>query len=350
MHSNIFDHSFCNRTSSITKTKKKGGKQQMKKTKMLTIGMVLMMLPLLLSSAAQAQTTEKPIIVCTTSAIGSVVEELLGDTADVLVLVQPGLCPADFDMKPGYVDALSKADILFKQNIQGEFWLDGLIEATGNQDLTIVAVPGVYNTPAGAKNYINGVGGNLSQILEIDLDAEISQMLNEVDNVASLMESQAETLGAANIKVICMKWLQTFIESAGFTVVATFNPPETLSLDDEAVLIGTAKSEGVTLVVDNLQIDTEFGAGIAAEAGAEHVVLTNFPGAVPNTETLSKMLRYNAQQLFNGTVTWQSTSELKAETNDLKNQLSIFQLTTALVVIVACVEAVLLLTKRKPKQ
>jgi ABC-type Zn uptake system ZnuABC Zn-binding protein ZnuA len=319
----------------------------MKKTKLLTFGLALMMLPLLLSSAVQAQTAEKPIIVCTTSAVGSVVEELLGDSADVLVLVQPGLCPADFDMKPGYVDAISKADILFKQNIQGEFWLEGLIEAAGNPDLTVVAIPGAYNTPIGAKNYINGVGGNLSQILDMNLDSRISQMLNEVDEVSSLMDSQAAALGASNVKVICMKWLQTFIESAGFNVVATYNPPETLSAGDITTLIATAQSEGVALVVDNLQIDTAFGAGIAEEAGAEHVVLTNFPGAIPNTETLPKMLRYNAQQLFNGTITWQSTSALKAETDDLKNQVSIFQITTALAVIVACVEAVLLLTKRK---
>ena len=319
----------------------------MKKTKLITFGLALMMLPLLLSSAAQAQTTEKPIIVCTTSAVGSVVEELLGDSADVLVLVQPGLCPADFDIKPGYVDAISKAQILFKQNIQGEFWLDGLLEAAGNTDLTVVAIPGVYNTPAGAKNYINGIGGNLSQILDINLDSKISQMLNEVDEVSSLMDSQAAALGASNVKVICMKWLQTFIESAGFNVVATYNPPETLSAGDITTLIATAQSEGVALVVDNLQIDTAFGAGIAEEAGAEHVVLTNFPGAIPNTETLPKMLRYNAQQLFNGTITWQSTSALKAETAELKNQVSIFQITTALAVIVACVEAVLLLTKRK---
>lgn len=319
----------------------------MKKTKLLTFGLAIMMLPLLLSSAAQAQTTEKPIIVCTTSVVGSVVEELLGDSVDVLVLVQPGLCPADFDMKPGYVDAISKAQILFKQNIQGEFWLDGLLEAAGNMDLTVVAIPGVYNTPAGAKNYITGIGGNLNQILDINLDSKISQMLNEVDEVSGLMDSQAAALGASNVKVICMKWLQTFIESAGFNVVAAFNPPETLSAGDLTTLIAASQSEGVALVVDNLQIDTAFGAGIAEEAGAEHVVLTNFPGAIPNTETLPKMLRYNAQQLFNGTVTWQSTSALKAERYELKNQVSLFQITTALAVIVACVEAVLLLSKRR---
>jgi len=322
----------------------------MNKMKLITFGIALMMLPLLLFSVTEAQdATEKPIIVCTTSAVGSVVEEFLGDTADVLVLVQPGLCPADFDMKPGYVDAVSKATILFKQNIQGEFWLDGLLEAAGNSDLTVVAIPGAYNTPQGAKNYIRWVGGNLSQILDIDLDAKISEMLTDVDDVSSWMTSKAETLQASTVKVICMKWLQTFIESAGFNIVATYNPPETLSAGDINSLLETAQSEGVGLVVDNLQIDVEFGEGIASQVGAEHVVLTNFPGAIPKTETLPKMFRYNAEQLFNGTVTWQSTSTLKAETNDLRSQVTIFQITTSLAVVVVAVEAVLLYARKKKR-
>ena len=103
------------------------------------------------------------------------------------------------------------------------------------------------------------------------------------------------------------------------------------------------------MVVDNLQIDVEFGGGIASQVGAEHLVLTNFPGAIPGTENLPKMLRYNAEQLFNGTFTWQSTFTLKAENADLHNQVTIFQITTSLAVIVALVEAVLLYAKRKRK-
>jgi len=323
----------------------------MKNKKLYTFGMTLMVLPLLflLVTVTEAQAADKPIIVCTTSAVGNVVEECLGDTADVVVLVQPGLCPADFDMKPSDVYAVSNAKILFKQGIQGEFWLDGLIEAAGNENLTVVTIPGAYNTPEGAKSYIRGVGGNLSQILEVDLDSKISELVNDVDEVSSWMASQAETLDASNVKVICMNWLKTFIESAGFNVVATYNPPETLSAGDITSLLETAQSEGVALVVDNLQIDVEFGAGIASEVGAEHLVLTNFPGAIPGTENLPKMLRYNAEQLFNGTVTWQSTSTLKAENADLQNQVTIFQITTSLALVVVAVEAVLLYAKRKKK-
>jgi ABC-type Zn uptake system ZnuABC Zn-binding protein ZnuA len=323
----------------------------MKNKKHVILSITLLMLPFLLLPATtiKAQTASKPVIVCTTSAVGSVVEEFLGDTADVLVLVQPGLCPADFDMKPGYIDAVSKAQILFKQNIPGEFWLDGLLTAAGNPDLTVVGIPGVYNTPKGAKNYIRGVGGNLSQILGVDLAAKTSEMLYTVDEVSGLMANQAATLDAANVKVICMAWLQTFIESAGFTVVAAYNPPETLSAGDITSLLETAQTEGVALVVDNLQIDTEFGAGIASQVGAEHVVLTNFPGAVPNTESLSGMLRYNTEQLFNGTITWQSASTLKAENLELQNQITIFQIVASVAVIAAAAEAVLLYAKRTKK-
>jgi hypothetical protein len=323
----------------------------MKNNKLLTLGIALMLPFLFLSiTVTEAQAAaDKPIIVCTTSAVGNIVEEFLGDTADVVILVQPGLCPADFDMKPSDVYAVSNAKILFKQNIQGEFWLEGLIESAGNQDLTVVAIPGAYNTPAGAKNYISWVGGNLSQILDVDLDSKISGMLNDVDDVSSWMASRAETLQASTVKVVCMKWLQTFIESVGFNVVATYNPPETLSLGETNSLLETAQSEEVALVVDNLQIDVEFGEGIASQVGAEHVVLTNFPGAIPNTENLPKMFRYNAEQLFNGTVTWQSTSTLRAEREDLKNQVTIFQITTSLAVVVVAVEAVLLYVRKKKK-
>lgn len=322
----------------------------MKKNKLTTFVLTLTIFSLLLMSVTQAQTSEKPIIVCTTSAVGSVVEAFLGNSAEVLVLVQPGLCPADYEIRPGFVETVNKATILFKQNIPGESWLDGLLEAAENIDLELVSIPGIYNTPEGAKNYIRNIGGNLSQTLDVNLDSQITQMISEVDTVSSMISSQAQKYNASNVKVISMAWLKSFIESAGFNVVATFNPPETLSAGDIAALSETAQTEEVALIVDNLQIDTEFGEGIASQVGAQHLVLTNFPGAIPNTETLSKMLRYNAEQLFNGTVMWESASDLNIKNVELQNQLAIFQVSTSVLIIVVCVEALMILTQRKRKQ
>jgi hypothetical protein len=78
-----------------------------------------------------------------------------------------------------------------------------------------------------------------------------------------------------------------------------------------------------------------------------HVVLTNFPGAVPETGNLTQMFHYNAEQLFEGLRTWRSTRVLRAEMENLKNQLTIFQAATSVAVIVAIVEAIWLYIGRK---
>jgi ABC-type Zn uptake system ZnuABC Zn-binding protein ZnuA len=314
--------------------------------KLLALIFVPMFLTLMLMPQVLAE-NNKPIIVCTTSAIGSIVEEYLGEDADVVVLVRPSLCPADFDMKPSDIYAVSNAKILFKQNIPGEFWLQGLLDAAGNTDLTQVSIPGAYNTPQGAKKYITWVGGNLSETLAIDLSDKISSMVADVDEVSSWMTSQSEDLQTSSVKVICMKWLKVFVESAGFQVVAVYDPPETLSAGDITDLVNTGQSEGVALIVDNMQVDAEFGGGIAVQVGAEHVVLTNFPGAIPKTENLPKMFRYNAEELYNGLNTWRSTSTLREERDRLSNQVTTYQIVASITIVVAAFEAVLLYTRRK---
>ena len=310
----------------------------------LILVFLLMILPLTTSVYAETNT---PIIVCTTSAVGSIVHEYLGESADIVVLVQPSLCPADFDMKPSDIYAVSNAKILFQQNIPGEFWLQSLLEAADNPNLTQVTIPGAYNTPTGASNYIQWVGGNLSAILDIDLEAKTSALLADIDAVSSWMISQAQTLQASSVKVICMQWLKTFIEAAGFQVAATYNPPETLSAGDITSLVNIAQSEGVALIVDNLQIDVEFGGGIATQVRAEHVVLTNFPGAIPSTNNLTQMFRYNAAQLFNATSPWRSSATLRAEREALTNQVTTYQITTSVATILAIAEAVALYIRRR---
>lgn len=313
---------------------------------LLTLDMVMAGLGITPIKAEDA--AEKPIIVCTTSAIGSLVEEFVGDEVEVVVLVRPGLCPADFDMKPSDVYAVSKAKFLFYQAIPGEFWLQGLIEVAGNANLTMIKVLGVYNTPEGAKRYIGLLGGNLSKAFpHMNLEAKMSAMLDDVDRVANEIASEAQTLEVGKVNVICMMWQRVFVEWVGFNVVADYRPPETLSAAEITSLVETAQREEAALIIDNLQISTEFGGGIASEVGAVHLILTNFPGAIPETSNLTRMFRYNADQLFEGVRTWRTTKELRTEMEDLKNQIAIFQAATSVAVIAAAVEALWLYIGRK---
>jgi ABC-type Zn uptake system ZnuABC Zn-binding protein ZnuA len=309
--------------------------------------LIILSLILVISSVNPVHSQEKTIIVTTTDVIGSIVRGFIGDNAEVVVLCHPGLCPADFDMKPSDIYAVSNAKILFKQDIPGEFWLKALVEAAGNDELIQVAIPGVYNTPDGAKKYVSMVADNLASILDLDLAEREAEMIREIDDASEWMSTQAESVEVSNVNVICMSWLRLFIESIGFQVVAIYNPPETLSASDITSLISTAKNENVALVVDNLQIDVEFGKGIADQVGAEHAILTNFPGAVPKTGTLAEMFRYNAEQLFESTEIWRYSNELEDEKKSLLNQLTIYQILTALLAVIAAVEGVLIYSIRK---
>jgi hypothetical protein len=160
------------------------------------------------------------------------------------------------------------------------------------------------------------------------------------------MSEQALDYQAPAVMVVCMNWQKAFVESAGFQVVATYNPPETLSAGDISDLVDAAEREGVALVVDNFQVDVEFGKSIADEVGAEHVVLTNFPGAIPGTESLAEMFRYNAEQLYKAVDAWRHTSTLREEKASLEDQVTLYQVTTVIALVVAGVEAVFIYTKR----
>jgi ABC-type Zn uptake system ZnuABC Zn-binding protein ZnuA len=306
----------------------------------------LMLLTTLNTSPAMADGV-KPIIVCTTNVLGSLVQELTAENVSVVVLAQPGICPADYDMKPSDVYAVSNAKLLFYHDIPGEFWLQSLIDASGNTNLPKVKIPGDYNTPEGATRCIRWVGGNLSTTLSMDLDAKVNAMVADVDATASAIQSEAQHLNATAVNVVCMKWQKPFVSWVGFNVVADYNPPETLSVKNITDLINTAKNEGAALIIDNLQVGVDFGAQVASEVGAVHVVLTNFPGAIPGTGNLAQMFSYNAEQLFEGIRAWRNTRELRGEMESLRSQLTIFQAVTSVAIIAAVVEAVWLYMGRK---
>jgi len=299
------------------------------------------------NTAVKADETEKPIIVCTTNILGSLVEDFLGDQADVVVLAQPGICPADYDMKPSDIYAVSKAKLLFYHDIRGEYWLDNLIEASENQNLTKVKIYGSWNTHEGAKQYIRWTGGNLSSALSMDFNATINSMITTLDAAAEEIKDEAGALDIESYKVVCMNWQSPFVGWVGFDIVGEYGPPETLSAGFVSNLTATAKKEEVALIIDNLQVGVDFGASLASEVGAVHVVLTNFPEAVPKTENLTQMFRYNAEQLFEGIRIGKITREFIGETESLKGQLAIFQSVTAIAIIVAVVEAVWFYARKK---
>ncbi|MFK8185131.1 MAG: metal ABC transporter solute-binding protein, Zn/Mn family [Phormidesmis sp.] len=61
-----------------------------------------------------------------------------GDRAEVVQLLPINVGPHDYQAKPGDVQAIANADVLIKNGLEAEFFLDGMIENAENADLAII--------------------------------------------------------------------------------------------------------------------------------------------------------------------------------------------------------------------
>ena len=251
------------------------------------------------ASTNLANKPEKLIVVCTTSVILDRVEEVGKSLIEVISIVPPGICPAHYDIKPSDIRAVGKASLVLSQGI--EPWLNDLIKASGNKNLKKISVEG-STVPTKVIEEIRVIGDTLCKVNPENTSyykENTHRLINSIEETAKKIKEKAKQLQIERYKVICIKWQEDFVKWVGFNVIKTYLPPERISLKEALELFQIGKEFKVSIVVDNLQSGTYFGSKLSREIGATHIVLTNFPGSFPETETYTKMLNYNANQLFN---------------------------------------------------
>ena len=295
----------------------------------------LLTLLLLASMIGSVSAEEKPVVVATTSVIGSVVKDLAGDRVDLYVIASPAICPAHHDIKPSDVYTFSKASLILYHGF--EPWVKDLYEASGSK-AKLVKVSGPWNTPDGIKSYYKRVASVLRDELGIDVSGRLNEVLPKIDSLADEIKSKAEEAGISKVKVIAMRWQKGFVKWLGFNVVADFGPPEKLSSADVEKLVETGKREKVMLVISNLQSGIKFGESLASEIGANHIVLTNFPWTDPDLKTLMDVLERNAERLIKGAELYR----VRSITSELESELNLYKVLSYCLIAVAVVEAVFL--------
>ncbi len=279
---------------------------------MVRVCLALMVLSLLVQISGQ----EKPLVVVTSTVLGSIVEDLAGDQVEVRVILNPALCPAHQDLKPSDVELVSRAKLLLYHGF--EPFVDRLVEAAGNRTVA-VRVGGLWNTFDALRGKYRNISEILSQHLGIDVSSRLEECLHAIDRVEAEVMSSIGELDPSRINVIVMAWQADFVKSLGFNVVATYPPPERMSAGYISNLVSVGTKENVQMVIDNLQSGVDVGREIANKIGAVHVVLTNFPETSPGVENVTMMLRYNTESLKTALLTAEVKIELqkarrKAET------------------------------------
>jgi hypothetical protein len=238
-----------------------------------------------------------PQVVATHSVLGELVKIIGGDLIEVVTIIPSGFCPGHYDLSPSDYATLIDADLVLYSGI--EPWVEQLGDAT--KEGALVQFSGSWNTPTAAAEKATAIATALSEripegaeIFSTNRDAYIVQL--EAAGLA--LSERATALGVSDIPVVCMQWQASFVSWLGFNVAVTYGLPEGLSMRDLVDLTAAGVAADAELVIDNLQSGIEFGGKLAREIGAVHVVLSNFPGALPKTATIIDLFVRNAEALF----------------------------------------------------
>jgi len=251
--------------------------------------------------AADTAAATSPTVVATHAVLGEFAQIVGGDAIQVVTIIPSGFCPAHYDLRPSDLAAVSHASLVLYSGF--EPWMDTLLSAVGSAShpAQTVALSGDWNTPEDAEAQVGAIAATLTQLLPGDADTFAANAAAYKEQLAALGDdllAQAQALHTSDVPVITMAWQAPFVSWLGFPVVTTYGLPENLSLKDLVKLTQEGKDGGAELVIDNLQSGVSFGAKLAYEIGAIHVVLSNFPGAMPKTATVLDLFRANAQSLF----------------------------------------------------
>lgn len=281
--------------------------EKFSKSRLLIIELIgLLLLSFIIINPISGSST---YIICTNSVLADFTSNIITENTTIEYIMPSGVCPAFYDTCPSDVNKIVNADIIISLGSPiKEPWLNDLLNYNSNYKSIECKNLGEWNIPSGAKKYIDCLKTELLELFP-ELNASINKntynYIKKIDNKSIELHNAIEDAGHLEKKVICMKWHKDFIEWLGLNVIDNYGPPQSLSLKDELNIIINASDNDVYTIIDNLQSGTDFGAKVASESGASHVIFTNFPQAIPGTDTYLDMITYNTEQLLNGISTYE---------------------------------------------
>jgi zinc/manganese transport system substrate-binding protein/zinc transport system substrate-binding protein len=294
-----------------------------RKQKLLEISLLLVIVLLVIASInVDAQDSNEEIkIICTNSALADFISNIITENSTIDYIMPAGVCPAHFDTTPGDIDKIVNADVII--SLGWEPWLEDLINKSENLEYSEIKCVGLgeWNIPTGAVKYIQKIRDGLLLILpeyNTIIQQNADNYLQEINDTAERIKQQIKNQGLKNRKVVCIEWYKDFLNYFGFNVSYYYGTPEGLSVQDEINVINAVSNEDVSAVIDNLQSGTTFGAKVASETGKSHIILTNFPNAIPGTESYLKTIQYNINQTITGIQTYDYK---KGDIQNLENQI-----------------------------
>lgn len=258
------------------------------------------------STPAASQDGKKTIVV-TYSILGAIVKELVGDQANVVVLIPNGQDPHDWEPSAKDIETLMKADLI----VQNGLGLEGGVEKAlsqaatagvksfvatdhitvrkvgrgegipnGGADQTVGAPdPHIWTDPLTMKQVSAALADQINTDLGLDVSAQAKDQQAKLDNLNNEITTMVNSLPADNRKLVTgHESLGYFAQRYDFkligAIVPSLNSQAEVSAADMASLKTAIQENQVKAIFSEIGTPTSISNAISAETGVKVVDLS----------------------------------------------------------------------------
>jgi zinc/manganese transport system substrate-binding protein len=259
-------------------------------------------------------------VLATLPDLWSITRAIVGDMGDVQVATRPGQNPHDLEIRPSQVLMVKRAEILVRNGLDEDAWIDPVIEGSGNPRL-LRGSPSVVEAVRGLqilKIRTGAVDRSLGDVHpsgnpHFTLDPGTAPVVtaNIVAVLGRLRPDLADRLEANRLRFLddvaaaTRRWTETLAPYRGAPVVSyhdswpyfyrAFGLEELGVIEDRpgvppspqhlAALIRQMRERRVKVVLVESWYPTDTPMAVARAAGAQILVVPQSPGAVKGTDT-----------------------------------------------------------------
>lgn len=260
-------------------------------------------------------------VVATTTQLADFVRVLGGDRVELLDLLKANVDPHDYEATPADLEAVRRADLVFKNGIGLEEWLDRTLKSAGSEARVVDASTGVarrgddphiWHDATRARTMVANLAAAMRETDPADAAAYAEA---EQAYAAELEALDAEIL--AQIRALPNKKLVTNHDAFGYyverygldfvgSVIPSFDSQAELSSRELAALVDKIVAEGVRAVFAEGTLPPRTAETVAREAGVRIVAGEDAlygdslgpPGS--DADTYVKMMRHNTRTIVEG--------------------------------------------------
>jgi zinc/manganese transport system substrate-binding protein len=282
------------------------------------------------SGTTPAGSGQKTIVV-TYSILGSLVKELVGDQANVIVSMPNGQDPHEWEPSAKDIETLTKADLIVQNGLGLEGGMEkalaqardaGVKFFTASDTITIrhvgagegipsgdpdqsvgAADPHIWTDPVTMEAVIQGLTGQLKTDLGLDVSAKEQDLLTRLDSLNSEISDLVNTLPEADRKLVTgHESMGYFAQRYGFKLVGAIIPSLTsqaqVSAADMADLKALIEQNQVKAIFTELGTPSAVSEAIGNETGVKVVQLTTH--SLPEDGSYFTYERNLANTIVNG--------------------------------------------------